>query len=383
MVVKEIILNLLINFSTLKSGGGQNVAMNFLHAIDTMKLDDINLYFFIAEDSDIHSYFLDKEKTNFYAVPNDPIKRIIFEMFNSQKILLKEKIDIIYSYFGIGFFTKKIPQVSGSADSNLFFPEVDFWSQYHGISRLKKYIIDQYRIWGIKRASAVVFENEVLEKRAIELYDLKLTKTIKPSVNFDLESKKYTLPEYINTSIPKGLFLCGWQYNKNIMLIPEIASEFKKNNIEFHFLLTAPLDNSEMHNSFSNLVNKYHVEDIVSVVGSVKKEELASLYEKIDYVFLLSKLESFSNNIIESWYFDKVLVVADEPWSRGICKSAAVYVDRDSVEDIANKLRHCINDDNTVKNILAEGKMMLKKYPSIEQRITMEMEFIKYVYENS
>lgn len=376
-------MRLLINFSTLKSGGGQNVAMNFLHGLQGTKVKDVEFYFFVAKGSAVH-YFLKKQRVfKYYIVPSNPIQRMLFEIFYSKKILIKKNIDIIYSYFGIGIYTKKIPQISGSADSNLYFPEINFWSHYHGVDRFKKNLIDMYRIWGLKRATAIVFENKALERRSHEIYHLKKTITIKPSINFDFESQEYLLPENIETNTPIGLFLCGWQYNKNIMMIPDILFQLKKANKKFHILLTAPSDNSQLYQEFTNLVYKNNVEDMITVTGQIKKEELSSLYSQVDYVFLLSKLESFSNNIIESWYFNKPLVVADELWSRGICKDAAIYVNRDSASEIANVLIDYIDNPNLLKNILSKRKKVLDEYPSIEERIENEMEFIKNVYKNN
>ena len=77
------------------------------------------------------------------------------------------QIDIIYSLFGIGLYPKYCKQISGSADSNIFFPEINFWSHYSGIERLKKKkLIDNYRIWALNRASAVVFENKSILDRS-------------------------------------------------------------------------------------------------------------------------------------------------------------------------------------------------------------------------
>ena len=73
--------------------------------------------------------------------------------------------------------------------------------------------------------------------------------------------------------------------------------------------------------------------------GQINHYELKNLYKNIDYVFLLSQLESFSNNIIESWYFRKLLIVSNEEWSRSICKEGACYVERNSIEDIYNERR--------------------------------------------
>lgn len=374
-------MKIMINFSTLKSGGGQNVGMNFLYSIFETNLIRKNFYFFVAENSAIHNFLKLKNYSDYYVVSRNPIKRIIFEIFLSHKILSNNNIDIIYSYFGIGFFPKDIPQVSGSADSNLYFPEINFWSDYKGISRIKKKLIDKYRIWGIKRAAGVIYENKILEVRAKELYNLKNTIFIKPSINFNLEEVSIEIP-LPNSNVTKGLFLCGWQLNKNIMKIPEIAYELKKKGHDFNFILTAPLDNSVIHREFLAKVIKYNVSEMVSVIGQVSKNELKSLYSQVNYVFLLSKLESFSNNIIEAWYFDKPLIVSNELWSKSICRDAAIYVDRDSAVNIAEEIIKLNENNSQVNNLIAKGKIMLIEYPTIEERIREEMEYLTNVYKN-
>ena len=233
-------MKILLNLSTLKKGGGQNVALNFLHSLENLGLLNDNFHFFVAEDSAPLKFISKNKGDNYTVLPSNPVKRILFEFFSSKKILSAKKIDIIYTYFGIGMFTKKIPQISGSADSNLYFPEIDFWSHYKGTARLKKWIVDYYRIWGLKRANAVVFENKIMQERSKELFGLKETTFIMPSINMDVSSEDLELLKVNNK--PKGLFLCGWQLNKNIMLIPEIASHLKKQNITFEFVITAPID---------------------------------------------------------------------------------------------------------------------------------------------
>jgi glycosyltransferase involved in cell wall biosynthesis len=375
-------LRILINFSTLKKGGGQNVAMNFLLQLDKIDFEDIKFFFVVAEGSEIHNFLSNKRnKYKFFIVSTNPIKRILFEIFKSKKLLIKYKIDIIYSYFGIGLYPRIVPQISGSADSNLYFPEVNFWSNYKGIQRLKKWIIDKYRIYGLKRATAIIFENESMRLRSQYLFNLKETKFIKPSINFDFSSKTINFNE-LNTTITKGLFLCSWQLNKNIMKIPEIANHLKLMGKKFLFIITAPKDNSKEYKKFNELIDKYDVNNMISIIGPIEKKYLASLYDKIDYVFLLSKLESFSNNIIESWYFQKPLIVSDEIWAHSICKNAACYVNRESAIDIAKMIIKLENDNKFKSQIIDNGNIEIKNYPTIQERIMEEMEYIKYVLQN-
>jgi len=373
-------MNILVNLSTLKKGGGQNVALNFLSSLDTLNFENISFYFFVAEGSGSHQYLKSKKKVNFSVLPSNPLKRIFFELFLSKNILNKEKIDIIYTYFGIGLFTKKIPQVSGSADSNLYFPEINFWSHYKGLKRFKKRIIDLYRIWGLKRANAIIFENKVMEERSRKLFNIKYTKFIMPSISFDCEN---TNLRSLVKNKSKGLFLCGWQLNKNIMMIPEIASQLKKHDVDFEFVITAPLDNSPEHIKFIKKVKFHNVENYINLVGTVNKHDLSSLYKSIDFVFLLSKLESFSNNIIESWYYKRLLIISDEIWARSICNESAIYVERDDSEVIANKIMEVLNNPKLENLVIHRASKMLLNYPSVNERTINEINYIKQIYELS
>lgn len=373
-------MKILINLSTLKKGGGQNVALNFLHSLATLSIRDKEFYFFVADNSAAHNYLLSNNKENFTVLPNNPLKRILFELFLSKKILNRNKIDIIYTYFGIGMFNKKIPQISGSADSNLFFPEINFWSHYKGIPRLKKWLIDSYRILGLKRANAIIFENKIMEERSKELFGLKKTIYIMPSINMNVASKE--LKKLQKTNVPKGLFLCGWQLNKNVMLIPDIASELKKKLVDFKFVITAPVDNSNEYLQFIEKVKSLDVINYIEIIGQVKKEELTSLYDKIDFVFLLSKLESFSNNIIEAWYYKKLLIISDELWAKSICKEeAALYVERDNAKNIAELIMSTIEDKTIGEKIIKKGLEEISKYPTIKEKTLAELNYITQIYE--
>jgi len=372
-------MNILINFGTLKDGGGQNVALNFMASLLTIQNNNY-YHFIIVKDTQLHKFFINSKINNYTLVPKNPIGRILYELVLGRFIVYKYKINIIYSYFGIGLYPKYIPQVTGSADSNIYFPEIDFWSQYSGINLFFKKIIDNYRIWGLKRASGIIFENKELERRCHKLFKLRETRFIKPSISNYENNKKNIFKDKFNNDTPKGLFLCSWQLNKNIMMIPEIAKLIKDQGIDFSFILTAPIDSSSMHIQFSNLIKKNDVGNMVNIIGQVKKEDLSNLYNQIDYVFLLSKLESFSNNIIESWFFKKPLIISDEPWAKSICKDGAIYVNRKSPSDIVEKIINICNNPNYKSRILLNTKNILKTYPSIDQRTKQELDYLNYIY---
>lgn len=375
-------MKILLNLATLKKGGGQNVGLNMVKCLISEKYDLSKFSFVVAEGSPIEAVLRNNGVKEVVSAPENPIKRMIFELTKGRKIIKRYRIDIIYTIFGIGLYPKSCKQISGSADSNIFFPEINFWQGYTGLARLKKTIVDNYRILALKRAHAVVFENEAMLKRSEELFQLPNTLFSKPSINPDFPEDIIEFPS-ISSDVKIGLFLCGWQKNKNYMLIPEILSEFKNKGLKFHIVITAPKSEKKSYDEFSDKVYGFGVEDMVTVLGPVKKTELRALYQNIDYVFLLSKLESFSNNIIESWFFQKVLVISDKEWSKAICEDGALYVKRDNPLDIVEKI-FALEEDSTKKaSIIAKGDQILKTYPSMKEKVNLELNYISSLYESN
>jgi len=375
-------MNIAINLSPLKSGGGQNVGMNFVIGLKQLSVFDHELLLIVAKGSELHKYLLTENQNHlkYIVVPSNPVLRVINECLFVSHILKLRRVDIVYSYFGYGFYGRSIKQVVGSAYSNIFYPEIDFWEEYNGLKRLVKRLIDLYRLWGVKRASAVVVENPMIETRAREVIGIKNVLYVKPSIALPDYNKKYLLPSEVNSAKKRILFLCGWQKNKNYLIIPQLASELKSRGENIHFVFTAPIDNSRQCIEFFDELSRLDVRHMVSVIGSVEKKYLASLYSQIDYVALLSKLESFSNNIIEAWYFQRPLIVSDEEWARGICGDAALYVRRDSVIDVADKIIRLGDGRISEKILIGHGEVKLSSYPNVSDRIRREIKYLEHVF---
>jgi len=374
-------MNVLINLSHLKIGGGQNVGLNFISTLKLINTDEFNFVFIAAKNSMIHNFLKENNFSNIYLCPKNPIFRVIKELFFSKKILKKHSIDIIYNYFGGDFIPVNIKRVIGAADSNLYFPEIDFWVEYKPIQKLIRKIIDINRIWVLKNATAVIFENGFLQKRGKELFNLKETKLIKPSIkDFTIDNKDLLLSFAKDTIV--GLFFCSWQKNKNYMIIPELAKELKSQNIKYHFIITAPQNNSFEHKEFLNSLNINDVKEMVSIIGPVHKKNISNLYNSIDHVFLLSKLESFSNNIIESWYYKKPLIISNENWAKYLCLNSACYVDRNSIESIVLGIKMIINYKLYKNQLIFDAIKILKTYPSVKERTISELKYLKYVFKN-
>ena len=71
-------MRVLINFSTLKTGGGQNVALNFLYFTEAHRVEKITLFYLVAKNSEPHRYLVENGSKHYIAVSRNALKRILF-----------------------------------------------------------------------------------------------------------------------------------------------------------------------------------------------------------------------------------------------------------------------------------------------------------------
>ena len=115
------------------------------------------------------------------------------------------------------------------------------------------------------------------------MYNVQRSTLIHPSID---DSNIDIIQSGINNKTEyAGLFLCSWQKNKNYLLIPEILDEFRKNELKFKIIFTAPLDNSVEHLEFTKLVEQYNVKNmkmrIVVKMKIILMEYVLGIHQKI------------------------------------------------------------------------------------------------------
>lgn len=380
-------MNLLINLIPIKKGGGQQVATNFVE--NMRELDTgLNITYAVTRDTFLHNQ-LKEHNEKLIVVNPGLISRAIFSYLSLNKTVNSLQLDVIYTLFGPGLFHKKVLSITGCAYSNIFFPEIKFWRGYNFIKTIKLKWTDKFRLKNTLRSHAIIFENAAMQKRAIELfkYPRDNTKLILPSIS---TYKTLNLPndfgsrlEKIDKSHFNVLMLTGWHKNKNIEIVPYVLKQLKVKGVEdVSFVITVDKQHPESL-KLINVAKDLGVINNIVFFNSVLPNQVPQLFSKVNAVALFSLLESFSNNIIEAWYFKKPLIISNEEWSRSICGKGAVYVDRldaNSITDNILKIKCDIGYKNTIIN---KGESVLLNYPNPKQKVEKQLEFIKYIYEKN
>ena len=100
----------------------------------------------------------------------------------------------------------------------------------------------------------------------------------------------------------------------------------------------------------------------------MRNEEDPSLYKECDAMFLPSLLECFSASYPEAMAMEKPIVTTDQGFARSICGDAALYYSPVDPVDAANKISRLIREPKLQKQLIENGKIRLKTFPTPEER---------------
>lgn len=376
-------MKVLLNLLPITSGGGQQVALTFLKSLS--ERSEAGSFIVIAKKkTEISSWLTSQSALRYRLSERSIFKRLWFEIIEINSITEDNNIDIVYTLFGTIFVTPKVKIVTGCAYSNLFYPEIDFWR----VGRVKKVIknsIDYLRLRSYRKADLVIFENQALADRAETQFGFKATIVLLPSISVKTtcvsDGGRIQITG-INRSKFNFLLLTGWHVNKNLVLLLDVAEELKRQS-QKKICFNITIDQStEGAVSFFKAIKDRGIEEYFFFLGKVSSSDVEFIAKACDSVLLLSSLESFSNNLIEAWAYQRPLVVTDGDWSRSACGNAALYVNVHRLTSIVESVLTISTDDELYKRLVLHGTERLNRFPTPARKVQLHLEALENTWKS-
>jgi glycosyltransferase involved in cell wall biosynthesis len=113
----------------------------------------------------------------------------------------------------------------------------------------------------------------------------------------------------------------------------------------------------------------------IELSGYVSGEQKEKLLRESACLVLVSKEEGFGFPILEGFDFGLPVLASDIPVLREVGGDACLYVDPNSVEEVAAGLEKIITDETLRQNLVEQGKEQLKKF---DWKITAE-KYLSYL----
>jgi len=361
---------LLIDFSPLKAGGGCQLALNFIYELNNQRSENLKFIFLIPDTGPLKD--LPTQFPNFFFIvsPSSSVfKRVFFEYYSLQKILIKKGVDKIFTFFGPGLPHKaNVKSIVSVAYPIICYDESIFWKHLPLKKYIKQKIINYARLQRLHNADFIIAETPVMAERlSTVLHKAHHEFIISPPAPSEFVSERNALVKSGN-NISKFLFLSGVAPHKNLWRLPEICFELLNNIDNFVFMISSSKEAfiSHLSNTQKKLFSK--VSKHFNFLGTIAPDEINNVYQEADFLVSLSDLESFSNNYMEAWKVGIPLIVSDRDFSRAICKNSAIYIEPHNPHEVASTIVNVLNNPTKLKNIIAEGKELLKTLPEVNMK---------------
>lgn len=380
-IKKNILMNLIINASSLSASGVTQVATSFIY--ECKKYPDNNYFVFLSSmvSKQINQdEFADNFK--FYCFNHHPfygIKgyRIRKKLIHLEKII---KPDVVFSIFGPSWWTPKAPHLQGYAYPHYVYKESPIFDILPLSQKIKlkiQELIHQYFL--NKNGSFFVSETEDVSLRLKNILPDSKNSFFSVSNTCNAffyeyiseknsETKKKFLPEKSKNEF-QFLSLCTYHSHKNLNIlnkvIPILNNKFSDKEIKF--ILT--INDENFKNKFSEEAKK----SIINI-GRIDVKDCPKLYKECDALFLPTLLECFSANYPEAMIMEKPIITSNLSFATSVCGAAALYFNPMNEEDIVSKIIEIIENDELRKLLVKNGKNQLRRFLKPQERA---FEYIK------
>ena len=367
-------MNILINCSTLKIGGGLQVAHSILK-----EMQEYPQHNYIVVISVEFAALIEREvfPDNFSLILYST-KITISSIWGRNKFLDKivhdYSIDKALTIFGPAYWKPKVQHICGYAKPHYVYKNSPFFKDLSTSQRFRLKVKEFLHLHFFKMADVLVTENQDVTTNLKKLIRKESIYTITNYYNqvFEKElewDKSLKLPDFEGTTM---LTISANYPHKNLRVIPKVVEYliYKYPTFSFRFIIT--VEKKQFEDIVDNAISQYIV-----FLGKVNVTSCPFLYKQSDIMFLPTLLECFSASYAEAMIMDIPILTSDLDFAKGLCGDAAVYFDPLSVADIADKIHSLSTDSEKRKKLILEGHTQLEKFDNYKERAYKYLELLE------
>ena len=361
-------MNILINCSNLKKGGGLQVAdsvcrqlINYSHNFIVVLPPCMD------STAKVVGSFANCHITTYDMRHNHMLLLTGRDSFMDGLVRINS-VDVVLSIFGPVLWKPKVKHVCGFARGHIVLEDSPYYSQLLWFKRLKEYAQNRILRYFFNRSSNIYFtENPLITDRLSSIFPNKTVVTITNCYNqvFDISSEQieHPLPSFdgisllsVNTPYP----------HKNLGIAIETAKLLKKNHptLNFRFVITA--NSTDFDYDFN--ADPDGIANNFCLIGSVKVNECPSLYRQCNFTFQPTLMECFTATYCEGMRMGKPIVTTDLPFARGLCGDAAIYYDSLNAESCAAAIFNLASNKILQDELVENGKVRLSQFDNFKSR---------------
>jgi glycosyltransferase involved in cell wall biosynthesis len=289
------------------------------------------------------------ERDSFAKVP----RRFWFEQRAMPDLIQDSRANVLLSAGNFALWRSPVPQILLSGNS--LYTSRDFFSDLRARNEYRLWIDTQLKAvfakWSIAAADCVVAPSEAFAAE-LRRWTGKPVAAIHHGFDRDFfvrdqSSLPDTIRQKLDSSVPglRLLFVSHYNYYRNfetlMRALPMIKEKIKPRPVRL--LLTCRLAAGESPGAYrpgsaAALVRQLGLAEEVVELGSVPYHFLHRVYGAAHMYVTPAYTETFAHPLVEAMSSGLPVVASDLPVHREICGSAAVYFDRFSAQELAQRV---------------------------------------------
>ena len=302
-------------------------------------------------------------KNNFEIISLKTANRFTWNFWAFSKYICKNPVDIYLTQYIVPLFVPEEIKIA------TIIHDVSFKAYQQFIKYSDLFFLNLLIPRSLKRADKIIAVSKFTRDEILKYYKIPpekvdwthnavaddfLAADVTPE-KLEKVRKKYDLPEkYI-------LYIGTLQPRKNIPTLIEAYANLKVKPSDMKLVIAG----GKGHNfdpRINEMVKKYNLEDKVIFPGFVDEEDKAAVMKSAEIFCFPSFYEGFGIPILEAMSVGTPTIVSDIAPHREIAVDAALYFDPKNPEDLADKLKELINNDNIRQNLIQKGLERVKNF---------------------
>jgi glycosyltransferase involved in cell wall biosynthesis len=244
------------------------------------------------------------------------------------------------------------------------------------IITLNRYSADSYDYldwstrFALNKAKKIISVSAFTKKEILDIYGdyEKKIKVVHNGYNNDLYVKsnnKEKIKKIMRKYGIEGpyLFYVGrLEKKKNTPLLIDAYAVLKEYNKDIKEKLVLAGNASFGYDEVEYTIREYGLEEDVIVTGWAEEEDMPYLYSGASAFIFPSKHEGFGIPLLQAMACEAPIVCSDIPVLKEVAGDSALYFNPDKTEDLAEKIKIILKDEEKRKKYINNGKNRVKKF---------------------
>lgn len=377
-------MNVLLNASNLRFGGGYTVAYSLIGAVARLRPDD--RFYVIHPAGTLYSGLVEVPNITLLPVSrtfrHSFLERLRYHHYLFPAWCRAYHIDKVVSLGNIAFPAKGRPHLLYIQIPHIVYPESVAWQRMDWKSFLRNSLMDQAIAFYMRYATTYAVQTEVMKTRLCHRFDLPEDRVaVLPNAPMQQEAAdELTAQSYVPFSGSKPyrfLFLSKWYAHKNFDCLVPLAQIIRERALPVQISLTIDKSESEGAAQLLNALQEAGLDEVVVNLGNLYLSEVPPAILAHDAVFLPSLLESFSGVYAEALRYGRPVFTSNYDFANALLGDAAFYFDPLKPEHIAEVMANALAQPEQIAEKLEKAAIMadlLPDWKDIAQQFSTQLD---------